>query len=908
MIFTFYSYKGGVGRSMALANVAQWLYTQGARVVTIDWDLEAPGLESFFYQSREDLNDVRSKPGLVDMLLHYKEQFSRFARKNPDLDNDQICVAVLAKLEPLTRLLHAIHLPNPSRPESGPALWLLTAGIRSSDRFSEYAEAVQDFDWADFYDSFQGEAYFGWLRRQLAPEFDESGRLVREGLADVVLIDSRTGVTEMGGVCTRQMADVVVAFCASNTQSLEGVVSMAKSFRREEILQANNGRPDVILVPTRVDSSELKDRDRFEAQFRKMEQQFQSPVLKSLKRSFWELQIPYVAKFAYEEALTVRAEGSSAKFIYAKEMESAYKQLAAQLVFMTPQESKLRKLCADELKRFVGGGSQRRVVIDYARKDGEEFARRLRERLEREAPDLNVWDRAQMEGGLGWWKQITDAIDSAESMVLVMSPSAMESEVVRKAWRYARQQGVCVYPVLGAPAADLSFHGLPRWMTKLHFFDLEKEWATFLKHLRSPCPALRVPFMAPDLPEGFVERPVELDRLRGHLLAVKREKLVAGTSVLRGAGGCGKTVLAARVCHDAEVIDAFDDGILWVTLGEQPNVLEELLRLCAALTGEHHNFQHEESAALFLSQKLEDRNCLIVIDDVWSAAHLKPFLRGAKSCARLMTTRNSTAVGEATLHVILGEATFPEAVQMLTRGLAPTNMEPFEQLAPRLGKWPLALSLAREVLVQRFTRGDTLEGALEYVNRALDKKGVQAFDRPDADDRHHAVGKTLEVSLKLLAPEDRQRLMGLAVLPGDTDIPLRSVGVLWDLDDFDVETLVQRLDSLSLLKLDLTAKTVRVHDLVRAYLASQLPDPDAIHGQLIHETGEFSETLRRCPDCNYSTANTSERKCPNCGRNLALYSVTTKMRITKTSGTRRKRTPRQKPLDPKGRRGRSSTS
>ncbi|HYE71696.1 MAG TPA: P-loop NTPase, partial [Blastocatellia bacterium] len=46
MIYTFYSYKGGVGRSMALANVAEWLYRQGLRVVIIDWDLEAPGLES----------------------------------------------------------------------------------------------------------------------------------------------------------------------------------------------------------------------------------------------------------------------------------------------------------------------------------------------------------------------------------------------------------------------------------------------------------------------------------------------------------------------------------------------------------------------------------------------------------------------------------------------------------------------------------------------------------------------------------------------------------------------------------------------------------------------------------------------------------------------------------------------
>ena len=54
MIYTFYSYKGGVGRSMALANVAEWLYQRGLRVIMIDWDLEAPGLENFFYSSPDE--------------------------------------------------------------------------------------------------------------------------------------------------------------------------------------------------------------------------------------------------------------------------------------------------------------------------------------------------------------------------------------------------------------------------------------------------------------------------------------------------------------------------------------------------------------------------------------------------------------------------------------------------------------------------------------------------------------------------------------------------------------------------------------------------------------------------------------------------------------------------------------
>src|SRR5262249_27446570 len=101
-------------------------------------------------------------------------------------------------------------------PESGSAgsLSLLPAGWRHPARFEAYAEAVQSFDWEDLYVSFRGKEFFDWMRARLLQS------------ADVVLVDSRTGVTEMGGVCARQLADVVVAFCAPNTQNVDGVARM----------------------------------------------------------------------------------------------------------------------------------------------------------------------------------------------------------------------------------------------------------------------------------------------------------------------------------------------------------------------------------------------------------------------------------------------------------------------------------------------------------------------------------------------------------------------------------------------------------------------------------------------------------------------------------------------------------
>jgi hypothetical protein len=96
-----------------------------------------------------------------------------------------------------------------------------------------------------------------------------------------------------------------------------------------------------------------------------------------------------------------------------------------------------------------------RVFISYSRKDGEKFAKDLRQRLE--AENIPLWqDRVGLEGGRDWWLQIVEALDKVEFMVLVMTPKALESPIIRKEWRYARQKGVCVYPVKGVSDSKLT--------------------------------------------------------------------------------------------------------------------------------------------------------------------------------------------------------------------------------------------------------------------------------------------------------------------------------------------------------------------------------------------------------------------------------------------------------------------
>jgi hypothetical protein len=177
----------------------------------------------------------------------------------------------------------------------------------------------------------------------------------------------------------------------------------------------------------------------------------------------------------------------------------------------------------------------------------------------------------------------------------------------------------------------------------------------------------RVPFMAPNLPVGFVQRPKPFEALRALLLEEERQVPVAITTALTGAGGFGKTTLAAALCRYEAIIQAFDDGILWTTVGETPDLTDALAKLHAGLTGDRPAFKDAEDAATSLAERLEGKNCLIVIDDVWDPANLEPFLRGGPGCARLITSRQlQVATDVQAKRLQLDEMSTSEAVAMLT--------------------------------------------------------------------------------------------------------------------------------------------------------------------------------------------------------------------------------------------------
>jgi WD40 repeat protein/MinD-like ATPase involved in chromosome partitioning or flagellar assembly len=874
MIYTFYSYKGGVGRSMAMANVAEWFYLRGLRVVMIDWDLEAPGLESFFVASTERLTEIHSQLGLIDALLTYRRQYLRLpppplkrverasapvvtpsaftssdhldvpsppsqpesaAAAEPEA-RDFITV-LRENLPPLSDFLYPIHKPQPATDgrQTG-ALWLLPSGWRAGEQFSIYAQAVQSFDWTDFYTSFEGATYFEWMREQL------------NDVADVVLIDSRTGVTEMGGVCTRQLANTVVSFCVPNDQNLSGVVRMIRSFIRDDVKEERQKHghppPQVVVIPTRIENSEDDLRQKFRDDFKRALQDVNG--FKLDPEAFWKLRIPYIPKYAYAERLAIGDEAAN------EELVAAYERLAAYLATLALKDpvwtQRTEKARQDHLtiaaERVLGKILPRSgVFLAYALSDGEELASRLRPELE--LLGIEVWrEPAEAETDRDRWLQVTDALGQVEYLVLVVTPGALGSDFLRRELRCARQQGVCILPVIGA--AVFSVSDLPWWLRNLPIYDLGHEsdfanapgWKRFVNNLHMPCHAPRVPFMAEELPEHFVPRPAETEHLISLFVEGKRNEPRAATAAICGAGGYGKTSLALALCHDERIQDAFADGILWVTLGENPDDLTgRVADLIYVLSGERPTFTTLDAATSALAELLADRDILLVIDDVWNAEHLRPFMPGGPRGACLITTRNQDAIPQRAVRVVVDAMRRDEAVALLSAGLPEGDEPELRKLAARLGEWPLLLKLVNGTLRERVNLSQQrLADAIVYVNKALERRGLTFFDARNPTSRAQAVSMTLGASLEHLNEDERTRFTELAVFPEDADIPLTTVAKFWGatggFDEFDTEEFCERLSRLSLLlRFDPSARLVRLHDVVRAYLLTSMPDDQR---QLLH--------------------------------------------------------------------------
>jgi MinD-like ATPase involved in chromosome partitioning or flagellar assembly len=414
-IITFYSYKGGTGRSMALANVAWILASQGRRVLVIDWDLEAPGLHRYFAPFLED-PELASSPGLIDFVC----EFSEAAR-------------VAAKTTPATSASSSGDTTS-SDPWHAPFLSLLRYTYSLDAQFGEgtvdfvpagqqgpgYALRVNGFNWQDFYEKLGGGLLLEGLKKRLREDYD------------FVLIDSRTGISDTSGVCTVQMPDELVVLFTLNQQSIKGAAAVAESVTAQR--RRASGEPSLRVWPvaTRVELAEKERLDAARQSARSVFQDYLRHMPRKDRERYWgDTEVLYQPYFAYEEVLAVFVEQRRQK----ASLLASFEALSALLVGPDDTRQGLGEISVDDRARAlaplrrpvaitnaIGKDKAKKTMVVFAREDAEATTRLARALLNRMGSEAIWWEGDEILPGDVWDDVLTQAFDNAGSLLACFGP------------------------------------------------------------------------------------------------------------------------------------------------------------------------------------------------------------------------------------------------------------------------------------------------------------------------------------------------------------------------------------------------------------------------------------------------------------------------------------------------------
>ncbi len=219
----FYSYKGGVGRTLLLTNTARFLAMSGKKVVALDLDFEAPGLH---YKLGIE---GRVKTGAVDIILQ------GLKGEAP---------------ESIREAFVEVTLPT----HQDGKLWVLPAGPAPLLQYWASLTQLQQI----------------LIERQgdglLEAVLDLQMRIEEELSPDILLVDARTGVTELGGFATTALSDRVVLITAMNRESLDGIKAVAEALDRTPVLGDKPGRR-LHFVAARAHGTESFDKEKLDELF-----------------------------------------------------------------------------------------------------------------------------------------------------------------------------------------------------------------------------------------------------------------------------------------------------------------------------------------------------------------------------------------------------------------------------------------------------------------------------------------------------------------------------------------------------------------------------------------------------------------------------------------------------------------
>lgn len=427
-VVTFYSYKGGVGRTLALANIGALLCRWGYKVLCVDWDLEAPGLHLYFKQWLE----TDKRPGLTELLQSYVDG------EKPSWRNYITPVSFSAPAHPLS---------------------LMTAGLQDPS----YVQRMQALDWKRLYEEHDLGNFLEDLRSQWKEAFD------------FVLIDSRTGITDAGGICTVQLPDLLVLLFTANEQSLYGALDVVNRAK-----QARNSLPfdrtKLLVLPVAM---------RFEGRIEyELAQQWLGRFAEALAPLYAEwahkdvsaqellnhTRVPYIPYWSFGEKLPVIEKGTDDPDDIGFTLETLAALVAQRFSYSDVLVRNRDSFVASVIKgtilkgtsttfststgTIVAGRPRARLFISYSHKD-REFYEELEKHLTvlKRQGIVEEWSDRQISRGESWDRTVSAHLEEAHVILLLISADFVASDycfdvAVKRALQRHQAGQAIVIPIL----------------------------------------------------------------------------------------------------------------------------------------------------------------------------------------------------------------------------------------------------------------------------------------------------------------------------------------------------------------------------------------------------------------------------------------------------------------------------
>jgi hypothetical protein len=813
-IVTFYSFKGGTGRTMALANVAWILAANGKRVLIADWDLESPGLHKFFQPFMDA--EAGDRPGIIDLVRRYAWAASD-AKITPDLlyaggeeseASRKARGAVAALIDEHTGRIkdHTTRLDG-EFPEPG-VLHFLSPGRQAN---ADYETSVGGLDWDNFYDNLWGGLFLDALRALMKREYD------------YVLIDSRTGLSDVADICTVHLPDIVIDCFTLSTQGIEGAAKVA-----EAIGEHTERDVTILPVPMRTDR----------AQNQRVEDGlvWAAAKLKGLpagmseedRREYWaEVEVPYQSSYACEETLAVFGDRPGSQ----RSLLSSYERIAARItggaVTMFPAQQEWLRLRTRLLFARSTSSSSPEVVLHHSPEDQLWFE----------------WIAAVL--GIGG---ITVRLASESTAGLVGDSGAVRQTALIVSDSYisrTRDSDSVIHPDVLISVTEtpmparltepgrlpvIELTGMTWGQAMVRLIDglngrrpADSESDSGIELLRYPGTSHPQVLNIPPRNGNFTGRDKTLRELHEELRSRPAEALCLVN--IQGRGGMGKTQVALEYVHR---FSSDYDVIWWMNCGLSQYVDASLVDLATGMRGKFQvNLPDEGSGPEVVRQLLHhlsegrpNQRWLLVYDDAEDIDTIKGLL--PTGGGRVLITSRNKAWDDAGASVQVHRFERVESTSHLRRRMPAITEAEANQVAGILGDIPLAVATAGAFLAS------TGMSVLDYLS-TLDEREMP--DLPESDPLSSyppAAVKAWCLSLDRLKARSvaAARLLQIcSVMAPDISLELiNSQAMIETLREVDpaisesrmVAGLMRQIDRLALIKLDSKAQQMQVHGVVQA--------------------------------------------------------------------------------------------